>query len=84
MNPCPYGFYGNLDNGNEVANPPDETINFGDADGAPGDTKTDLVVNDTPLTMLSKYIVGGLEAVSGSYAIDVEGIVNQIWYPGVD
>jgi len=72
---------GNVSAGNPVG---DNTINFGDADGAPGGSKTpDLVVDDTitPNITVGEFVVGGVNNVTGSYAVDVEGTVTQIWYP---
>jgi type IV pilus assembly protein PilA len=71
---------GNVTDGNSVGG---TTINFGDADGAPGGGKTpDLLVDSgPPQVYVGEFIVGGVEKVSGSYAIDVEGTVTQIWYP---
>jgi type IV pilus assembly protein PilA len=60
------------------------TINFGDDDGLPDTTtKIDCMVDDTtgPPTTVGEFIVGGAEKVSGSYGIDIEGTVNQRWYP---
>ena len=71
---------GNVSAGNPVGG---TTINFGDADGAPGGGKTpDLEVDPgPPQVTVGEFIVGGVEKVTGSYAIDVEGTVTQIWYP---
>jgi len=59
------------------------TINFGDADGAPGGGKTpDLVVDPgPPQVTVGEFIVGGVDKVTGAYAIDVEGTAKQVWYP---
>ncbi len=71
---------GNVSAGNPVT--PNTTINFGDTDGAPGGAKTDLVVDPIGPISVGDFIVGqAADKVTGSYAIDVEGTANQIWYP---
>lgn len=70
------------------------TPNFGDHDQDGNDTTTvppgtagaDLKVLTATLpaddVYIGQFIVGGADRVSGAYAIDVEGTVNQIAYPG--
>ncbi len=71
---------GNVTGGNPVI--PNTAINFGDDDGLPATTtKIDCVVSPDPLKTVGEFIVGGYQKVTGSYAIDVEGTVKQIWYP---
>ena len=74
------GSTGNVTDGNPVG---DTTINFGDADGsASTPAKTaDLLVDSDLSIYVGHYIVGGVDKVTGSYAIDLEGTVDQIWYP---
>ena len=76
---------GNVTGGNPVN--PNTTINFGDADGdGTNVVKIDLIVDDTDpndVIRVGDFIVGNMaDKVTGSYAIDIQGTVNQIWYPG--
>lgn len=84
---------GTVSGGNLVPVPPavplPADINFGDDDGIMDGTKTDLTVQDAivgppayPAITVGDFIVGGVDKVTGSYAIDVEGTVTQIYYPG--
>jgi len=72
---------GNLTYGNT----PPGTIadNFGDlAKNPKAPNPTDLVVEDGPPELtVGDFIVGGVQKVSGCYSIDVEGTVEQTWYP---
>ncbi len=57
------------------------TENFGDIDHDPLTAGQDLTVDPTGPNTVGEFIVGGADKVTGSYAIDVEGTVDQIWYP---
>ncbi len=71
---------GNVSAGNPVGG---TTINFGDSDPTPvTQAPIDIIVQVTPEITVGEFIVGGIAKVSGSYAIDVEGTVDQIAYPG--
>jgi type IV pilus assembly protein PilA len=54
---------------------------FGDTDENPETVGVDVAVGDK---YVGEYLVGGVDKVSGAYTIDVEGIVTQTAYPGVD
>lgn len=58
-------------------------INFGDDDGLPATAnKTDCTVDPgPPAVTIGEFITGGADKVTGSYSIDIEGTVEQIWYP---
>jgi len=76
---------GNVFAGNAVV--PNTNINFGDADGdaSTPDKTPDLEVDPgPPQVTVGEFIVGRVAKVTGSYAIDIQGTVNQVWYPGVD
>ncbi len=61
------------------------TANFGNT-GQTALTKpytgTDCNVQDSPLITVGAFITGGVANVPGSYSIDVEGTVTQLWYLG--
>ena len=57
------------------------TENFGNTDHdttKPYSTSTEMVVSGT--YEVGDYIAGGVANVAGSYSIDIEGTVTQVWY----
>ena len=70
---------GNVSGGNPVN--PNTNINFGDDDQDQTTAGVDLTVDGATVTV-GAFIVGGADKVTGAYAIDVEGTVKQIAYPG--
>jgi type IV pilus assembly protein PilA len=70
----------NVTYGNSVGTIAD---NFGNTAKNPKmPTPTDLVVEDgPPQVTVGEFITGGVQKVSGCYSIDVEGTVEQTWYP---
>jgi len=72
---------GNVTGGNPVGV---ITLNFGDLDGLTGGAKTPdlLVYSGPPAVYVGEFIVGGVAKVTGSYAVNVEGTVDQMAYPG--
>ena len=73
---------GNVSAGNPVDN--NIAINFGDLDQDPATSDPqECIVQLSPEITVGDFIVGGAKNVTGSYAVDVEGTVDQISYPGL-